>query len=70
MLKFAIHHVQLVGQRREDDRQRRKNDKADDDDGQQRREAIALAEAGTNLVFDRIKNHRKDRGPEDGGIIG
>ncbi|MCS6068083.1 hypothetical protein LNO81_20495 [Klebsiella variicola subsp. variicola] len=55
MLKFAIHHVQLVGQRREDDRQRRKNDKADDDDGQQRREVIALAEASANLVLTGLK---------------
>ncbi len=28
-----------------------KNDKTDNDDGHQRREAIALAEAGTDLVF-------------------
>ncbi|STT47442.1 Uncharacterised protein [Klebsiella pneumoniae] len=48
----------------------RKNDKTDNDDGHQRREAIALAEAGTDLVFDRIKNHREDRSPKDGGIIG
>jgi hypothetical protein len=41
----------------------------DNDDGHQRREAIALAEASTDLVFDRIKNHRGSR-PKDGGIIG
>ncbi len=70
MLQFAVHQVELVGQRGENDSQRRKNDKTDNDDGHQRREAIALAEAGTDLVFDRIKNHREDRSPKDGGIIG
>lgn len=42
MLQFAVHQVELVGQRGENDSQRRKNDKTDNDDGHQRREAIAL----------------------------
>ena len=70
LLQARVNNIEFKGQGGKDHHQGNKDDQADKQDAQQRRQPVTIAHPNTQCVFDRVENHRQDRGPQDRREVG